>query len=34
MQVSNGVALAIKAAYKSGVINFATYSEIKKKYNF
>lgn len=34
MQVSSGVIMAIRAAYKSGVINFETYSEIKKKYGF
>lgn len=33
MQVSNGVALAITAAYRNGVINFETYCAIKKKYN-
>lgn len=34
MQVSKGVILAIRAAYKSGVINFETYSEIRTKYGF
>lgn len=34
MQVSTGVILAIRAAYKSGVINFETYHEIKRKYGF
>lgn len=34
MQVSTGVILAIRAAYRSGVINFETYREIKKKYGF
>ena len=33
MQVSGGVALTIKAAYNSGLINFETYNEIRKKYN-
>lgn len=33
MQVTKGVALAIRAAYESGAINFETYSEIRKKYN-
>lgn len=33
MQISSGVALTIKAAYNSGLINFETYSAIKKKYN-
>lgn len=32
MQISEAVALAIRAAYKSGIINFATFCEIKKKY--
>lgn len=32
--ISSGVALLITAAYKSGIINFETYSEIKKKYGF
>nr|WP_294021539.1 hypothetical protein [uncultured Lachnoclostridium sp.] len=34
MQISSGVILAIRAAYRSGVINFETYEEIKKKYGF
>lgn len=34
MQVSTGVILAIRAAYKSGVINFETYHEIKKNMDF
>lgn len=33
MQVSNGTALVIWAAYKSGVINFETFCEIRKKYH-
>lgn len=32
MQVGSGVILAIWAAYKSGIINFETYSRFKKKY--
>ncbi len=34
MQISSGVILAIKTAYRSGVINFETYEQIKKKYGF
>ena len=34
MQVSSGVVFTINAAYKSGLINFETYNEIRKKYNF
>lgn len=34
MQVTNGVILAIRAAYKNGLINFETYEEIKRKYGF
>lgn len=33
MQVSHGAALAITAAYRNGIINFETYSAIKKKYS-
>ena len=33
MQVRNGAALAITAAYRNGIINFETYCAIKKKYN-
>lgn len=32
MQVGSGVILVIWAAYKNGIINFETYSRIKKKY--
>ncbi len=34
MRVSSGVILAIRAAYRSGLINFETYEQIKKKYGF
>lgn len=34
MKVSGEVALAIRAAYKNGVINFDTYNRICQKYNF
>lgn len=33
MQVSNGVALAIRAAFRSGVIDIETYQAIKRKYH-
>lgn len=33
MPVKNEVALVIHAAYKSGVINFETYRQIKRKYH-
>lgn len=33
MQVSNGVAVAITAAYKNGLISFETYCAIRQKYN-
>lgn len=33
MPVRKGVALVIQAAYKSGVINFETYCQIKRKYH-
>ena len=32
MQITKEIALAIRAAYKNGVINFATYSRICQKY--
>lgn len=32
MKVSYGAAVIVRAAYKSGVINFATYCAVKKKY--
>ena len=32
MKVSYGAAVIVRAAYKGGVINFATYCAVKKKY--